>query len=97
MVIPRFTIRILLIATAIAAVLALVLRAAVLHYEPWSIALCTTLAGGVLIFLLYIFFWTLAWIWDQTLGQAFRPPPQVGNPFASAGPPRQLVKPTEPQ
>jgi hypothetical protein len=97
MVIPRFTIKILLIVTAVAAVFALVLRAAVLNNEPWAIGLCTTLAGVVVVFFLYILCWSAAWIWDQTLGQAFVPPPQGRNPFASAGPPRQIIKPTEPQ
>lgn len=98
MVIPRFTIKILLIVTAIAAVFALVLRAAVLNKEPWAIALCTTLAGVVVVFFLYILIWSAAWIWDQTLGQAFVPQaPLGGNPFASAGPPRQIIKPIEPQ
>lgn len=94
MIIPRFTIKILLIVTAIAAVLALVMREAV-REQPWAIALCTTLASVVLVFFLFVFFWTLAWMWDQTIGQALRPPPpQGGNPFASAGLPRQVVPPT---
>jgi hypothetical protein len=95
MIIPRFTIKILLIVTAIAAVLALVMREAVLREQPWAIALCTTLGSVALVFLLFVLFWTLAWLWDQTVGQAVKPPPPAGgNPFASAGLPRQVVPPT---
>jgi Zn-dependent protease with chaperone function len=98
MVLPRFTIKVLLIVTAIAAVLALVLRSAVKDSEPWAIAVCISLAGILGIFCLFILFWVAAWIWDQSLGQAFKPPTmQGGNPFASAGPPRQIIKPAEPQ
>jgi len=98
MIIPRFTIKILLIVTAIAAVVALVLRSAIVANQPWAIAVCTLLAGVTLVFGLFVLFWGLAWLWDQSLGQAFRPPlPMGGNPFASAGPPRQIVPPTEPQ
>lgn len=116
MVIPRFTIKMLLIVTAIAAVLALVLRAAsagrlwtMVWYgtaeaasgtpgEPWAIAVCVSLAGIVGVFCLFILFWVAAWIWDQSLGQVFKPQSlQGGNPFASAGPPRQILKPADPQ
>ncbi|WP_254513768.1 hypothetical protein [Anatilimnocola floriformis] len=94
MIIPRFTIKLLLLATAIAAVLALVLRSAVVWQQPWAIALCTLLGGVLLVFFLFVVFWGLAWGWDQTLGQAFRPPPPTGgNPFASAGLPRQVIPP----
>ncbi len=94
MIIPRFTIKILLIVTALAAVLALVMREAV-REQPWAIALCATLASMGLVFFLFVFFWTIAWVWDQTVGQAVKPPPpQGGNPFASAGLPRQVVPPT---
>lgn len=98
MLIPRFTIKNLLILTAIAAVLALVIREATVGRQAWAIALCVLIDSVCAIFVLFVFFWLLAWIWDQTLGQAFRQqPPQGGNPFASAGPPRQLVPPQEPQ
>ena len=94
MIIPRFTIKILLIVTAIAAVGALLLRSAMVSQEPWAIALCALLAGVLMVFALFVLFWSLAWIWDQTLGQMLRPPPKTGgNPFASAGLPRQIVPP----
>jgi hypothetical protein len=97
MLIPRFTIKILLIITAVAAVLALVLREAAVGHQAWAIAFCTLLGSIAAVFGLFILFWSVAWIWDQTAGQAFRaPPPQGGNPFATAGPPRQLVPPSEP-
>jgi hypothetical protein len=94
MIIPRFTIKILLIVTAIAAVFALIMREAV-REQPWAIALCTTLGSIVFVFFLFVLFWTIAWLWDQTVGQAMQPPPPAGgNPFASAGLPRQVVPPT---
>lgn len=94
MIIPRFTIKILLIVTAIAAVLALIMREAV-RQQPWAIALCATLGSIALVFFLFVFCWTIAWVWDQTVGQAMQPPPPTGgNPFASAGLPRQVVPPT---
>ena len=104
MLIPRFSIKILLIVTAIAAVIAIVMREAAVRGEPWAIGLCAALAGVVVVFCIYILLWAAAWIWDQTLGlllrmvwQSIFPPPAAGgNPFASAGPPRQIVPPTEP-
>ena len=104
MLIPRFSIKILLIVTAIAAVIALVMREAAIRAEPWAIGLCATLAGVVVVFFLYILLWSAAWVWDQTAGLLLRmlwqsldsSGQQGGNPFASAGPPRQIVPPSEP-
>ena len=104
MLIPRFSIKILLVATAVAAVIALVMREAAIRAEPWAIGLCATLAGVVVVFSIYIFLWIAAWAWDQTVGLLWRtvwaaifpPAAQGGNPFASAGPPRQIVPQTEP-
>ena len=94
MIIPRFTIKILLIVTAIAAVVALMLRSAIVYQQAWAISLCALLVGVLLVFILFVAFWGLAWAYDQTLGQAFRPPPPAGgNPFASAGLPRQVLPP----
>lgn len=126
MLIPRFSIKILLIVTTVAAVFSLVLAQALkggvegiflnsrfasrrlgmvispeyaqAHGEPWAAALVLTCAGIVLIFLLFLAFWTLGWIWEETIGQVFKSrTPQPSNPFASAGPPRQIVPPSEPQ
>jgi hypothetical protein len=104
MLIPRFSIKYLLIATAIAAVIALIMREAAVRAEPWAIGLVATLAGVVVVFFIFILLWSAAWVWDQTFGallrivwQALFPPAaSSGNPFASAGPPRQIVPPSEP-
>jgi hypothetical protein len=104
MLIPRFSIKVLLIVTAVAAVIALVMREAAVRAEPWAIGLCATLAGVVVVFFLYIALWSAAWVWDQTVGGLLRmmwqalesPPSPGGNPFASSGPPRRLIPPREP-
>lgn len=94
MIIPRFTIKVLLVVTAIAAVLALVLREAAIRHQPWAIGLCATLAGVVLVFFLFVMFWTVAWLFDQVYRAIFPPQQQGGNPFASGGLPRQVVPPS---
>lgn len=103
MLIPRFSIKYLLIITAIAAVIALVMREAAVRAQPWAIGLCATLAGVAVVFCLYVLLWSAAWMWDQSVGAALRMlwqalfgTPRGGNPFASAGPPRQIVPPSEP-
>jgi multisubunit Na+/H+ antiporter MnhE subunit len=97
MLIPRFSLKVLLIGTVLAAVVAYVLREAVVQTEPWAIALCMTLLVVALVFAFYILLWMIAWVWEQVGGKLLRRrPPTAGNPFASAGPPRQVVSPSEP-
>ncbi|WP_425616341.1 hypothetical protein NA78x_006289 [Anatilimnocola sp. NA78] len=126
MLIPRFTIKILLIITTVAALFSLVLSQALrgglegiflnsnfagrrlgmvatpenvpAHGEPWAAAVMFTCAAVGLVFLLFLLFWALGWIWEETVGAIFRRPArQPSNPFASAGPPKQIIPPTEPQ
>ncbi|QDU25714.1 hypothetical protein ETAA8_07840 [Anatilimnocola aggregata] len=128
MLIPRFTIKIMLIVTTVAAVISYVMAQALKGGfagiflserfagrrmgpgnvqgsefaqsagEPWAAALIFALGGIGLIFVLFILFWAAAWILEQTFGHLLRSPaPAGGNPFASAGPPRQVVPPTDPQ
>jgi hypothetical protein len=126
MLIPRFSIKILLIITAVAAVVSYILSQALkgglegvfasgrimgpqfmapgmpppsnATGEPWAIALVMGMFSVAVVFSLFVLFWALAWLWEHTLGQALKgSTPQGGNPFASAGPPRQIVPPSEPQ
>lgn len=128
MLIPRFTIKVLLIVTAISAVVSYVLSQALkgglegifhngrfnnrqmamagvnpmpvgeVHGEAWAVALVMGLISVAIVFVLFVVVWGLAWMWEETVGNALKGrSPKGGNPFASAGPPRQIVPPSEPQ
>lgn len=97
MLIPRFTIRWLLALTTVCAGLSLVLSYAV-QGKAWAIALSLGMGLIPLAFLLYALTFLFAWLCSQ-LSQALGGRGHIArgsSPFATAGPPRQIVPPTEP-
>jgi hypothetical protein len=98
MLIPRFTIRWLLVLTTVCAGLSLVVSYAV-QQKPWAIAFSLGMALIPLAFLLYAITFLVAWLCSQML-QALGGRGRVAqgaSPFATAGLPRQIVPPTEPE
>lgn len=95
MILPRYSIRTLLLITILFAVLSLVARQAMLA-KPWAIGLTVaTGAAGVLI-LSHMLLFALANVF-VAVRHAFRRPEAGRSPFASAGLPRQVVAPVDPE
>lgn len=94
MLIPRFSLRALLIATAVCAVFSLVLAGAV-RGQPWAIGMTAGLGSLVVVFLLHPLAFAVASVLASLRGQV-TPPPVGTSPFASAGPPRQIIPPQPP-
>lgn len=94
MLIPRFSIRALLIATAVCAVFSLVIAGAV-RGQPWAIA---TTAGAFSLAALLVFHPVVYAIAALIAGvrKQSEPPPPGQSPFATAGPPRQILPPAPP-
>ncbi len=94
MLIPRFSVRWMLLLTACCAVFAFVVSLAVAGHV-WAIALSVTLASTALIFTLYALFFLVAWAgatwWGKVVGR--RP---AASPFASHTAPPHWVPPEEP-
>lgn len=94
MLIPRFSLRALLIATAACAVFSLVIASAV-RGQAWAIGVTAGLAGLASM----LFFHPLAFAVAAVLSAVRRqstPPPAGTSPFATAGPPRQIISPRPP-
>lgn len=93
--IPRFSLKWMLGFTAVAAVISLVLAQAANH-QAWAIGVVIALSSLVLAFGIYAWFFAVAWFFAlvrrNSAGQ-----PKASSPFASAGPPAQLVPPRQPE
>jgi hypothetical protein len=99
MLIPKFSLRTLLIATAGVAVLSLILAQAVRGEATAAIAFVIALASVVIAFLFYV--WTFAAAWMcHTVARLVMPgskTPVVSSPFADARLPKQIVAPVDPE
>ena len=98
MLIPRFTLRWLLLLTTVCGGLSLVLSYAMQGRE-WAIAVSLALGAVPLLFLLHALAFAVAWGFAQVAnaigGMAYKP--KGVSPFATAGPPRQILPPAEPE
>ena len=94
MLIPRFSLRALLIATAVCAVFSLVLAGAV-RGQPWAIGMTAALGAFLAVMLLHPLAFGLALV-ASSLRVKVTPPPAGTSPFASSGPPRQIIAPSPP-
>lgn len=96
MLIPRFSIRNLLILTAVAACFSLVLAQAV-QGAPWAIGFCIAAASLVTLAIGFALLFLASLVIHgglSALGEFLRPAKGT-SPFASAGPPPQQVPPSE--
>lgn len=94
MLIPRFSLRALLIAMAVCAVFSLVIAGAV-RGQPWAIGMTAGVAGLASLLLFHPLAFAVAAMLAAVRRQVTPPPPGT-SPFATAGPPRQVISPKAP-
>jgi Na+-driven multidrug efflux pump len=95
MLIPRFTIRTLLVLTTVCSVLAFVGGLAV-RGQAWATAVSVAVGSLVLTLLCYGTFFGLAFV-IASLHGALRAKSRGGTPFATVEPPPQIIPPEEPE
>lgn len=93
--IPRFTLKWLLGFTAVAGLISLVLAQAV-RGEPWAVGVAIGLCSLLPVFAAYAWFFAVAWLF-ALLRRGLSTTPRASSPFATSGPPAQLVPPMEPE
>lgn len=93
MLIPRFTIRSLLILTAVCGVLFAIVALA-LRQHVWAMAVSIGAGSLVLAFLCYGASFGVAYGLASALG-VLQPTPRGGSPFAGNAPPPQIIPPDE--
>lgn len=93
--IPRFSLKWLLGLTAVASVISLILAQAA-NRQAWAVGFVIALNSLVLVFAVYAWFFAVAWCF-ALIRRSLAPQPRASSPFASAGPPAQLVPPKEPE
>lgn len=95
MILPRYSLRTLLVATVICALISFVVRQAGLG-RPWAIGLAVTIAAGVAVIFSHMLLFAFA-NGLVAIRKSFRRPEMGKSPFASAGLPRQIVAPIDPE
>jgi hypothetical protein len=99
MILPKFSIRAMLIATAVFAVLSLVLAQAVRGEATTAIAFLLGIGSIAVAMGLYFWAfgvaWACAWLLRNVAGAGKAP--VVGSPFADARPPKQIIAPVDPE
>ena len=78
-----------------AAVVSLVLAQAA-NRQAWAVGVVIALESLLLVFAVYAWFFAVAWFF-ALLRRSIAPQPRASSPFASAGPPAQLVPPRQPE
>jgi hypothetical protein len=99
MILPKFSIRAMLIATAVFAVLSLVLAQAVRGEATAAIAFLIGASSIVVAFALYAWAFAAAWACSALLRSIglIGKPVEVRSPFADAGLPKQIIAPVDPE
>jgi hypothetical protein len=95
MLIPRFTIRWLLMLTTVCAVFFAIVALA-LRDHIWAIGVSVGVGSLILAFACYGAVFGVAYVLASLVG-AFGRPPSGGTPFATATPPPQIIPPEEPE
>jgi hypothetical protein len=95
MLIPRFTLRWLLLLTTFCGFFFFIVAFAA-RGQAWAVAVTLAGVGLVAAFLCYGVFFGLAYIIASLIGLTRSPVPG-GTPFATAEPPPQLLPPEEPE
>jgi hypothetical protein len=93
--IPRFSLKWLLGFTAVAAVFSFVLAQAA-NAQAWAVGMVIALASLVVVFAMYAWFFAVAWLFALAR-RSLASQPRATSPFASAGPPAQLIPPRQPE
>lgn len=94
MLIPRFSLRWLMLALAGASLLAFTARQAVFG-QSWALAVMVTVLTLVFMFVVYIVVFSAAWLVATLVGLRKRGP-KPGSPFAFSQPPPQVIAATRP-
>lgn len=94
MLIPRFSIKALLIATALCAAFSAILAEAV-RGKPWAFGVSAALAAVAILLLLHAVTFAMASVL-ALVRSLLAPPPPGASPFATSGPPKQIVTPLSP-
>jgi len=95
MLIPRFSIRFLLLLTTFCAVFFFVMTLAV-QGSQWAVAVCVATGGLLLSMLMQAGTFGVAWAFTSFFG-LFRRDELASSPFASAKPPPQYIEPLTPE
>ncbi len=96
MLIPRFSVkRMLAIVAGFSAFFAIVSLAVRGHYA-WAVSLTLAVSSLVVAFLIYAFFFLIAW-WISLLVDLGRGRPRPQSPFAGQTPPPQIITPQDPE
>ena len=93
--IPRFTLRWLLGLIMVAAGISLIL-AQTRNHQAWALGVVIAMQSVLLVFGIFAWFFAIAWF-VALLRRSLVRPPVASSPFASAGPPAQLVPPRQPE
>jgi hypothetical protein len=95
MLIPRFTIRGLLLLMTVSSLFFFILSFAV-RGQAWAIAISLSVGSLLLAFLGYGMVFGLATL-IASIQALMRPAPRCDTPFATAAPPPQIIPPDEPE
>ena len=95
MLLPRFSIRWLLVLTTAFGVFFTILSIAV-RGQAWAIAISVAIASLGVFMLIYAGVFVASW-WISLAVEAYRPSRGPTNPFAEAKPPPQLISPEDPE
>ena len=95
MLIPRFSMRWLLLALGGASLLAFAARQAVFG-ESWGLAVMVTVGALAMMFTTYVFIFAGTFLVATLVSLLFRGRPAPESPFASAKAPPQVIAPTSP-
>jgi hypothetical protein len=95
MLIPRFSLRLLLGVTTVCALFFLVVNFA-FRGEYWAIAVAVAVAGLVTTMLVHVVVFASAWSLAAGWAILFRRP-VAKSPFATSGPPQQIFPPSDPE
>jgi hypothetical protein len=95
MLIPRFTLRLLLAVTTASGVFFFVVMQAT-RSHAWAIAITAAVAGLLATLVFHALWFLVAWLlticWQLVCRR-----PATHSPFATAGPPSQIIPPVEPE
>ena len=94
MLIPRFSLRWLMLALAGASLLAFAARQAVFG-QSWALAAMVTVLTLALMFAVYIVVFSAAWVMAAFVG-VVKSDPAPESPFATSKAPPQVIAPTSP-
>lgn len=97
MLIPRFTLRSLLVLTTVSALFCFVIGLAV-RGQAWAVAVTIALSSLAIVFALHASVFAVAWCM-ALIGRVLQPAPVTTSPFINPviPPPQQIIPPEDPE